>query len=40
MSRDTAAAINRMMISKSWNWRRNARHRGSLGASASRFGPY
>ena len=35
----TTAAISRMMISRSWNWRRNARHRGSRRASARRFGP-
>ena len=33
------AAISRMMISRSWNCRRNALHRGSFLASASRFGP-
>ena len=39
-TRLTTAATSKMMISRSWNCRRNARHRGSRGASASRFGPY
>ena len=38
-TRLTTAAISRMMISRSWNCRRNARHRGSRRASANRFGP-
>ena len=38
-TRLTTAASTRMMISRSWNWRRNAFHRGSRRASASRFGP-
>jgi len=33
------AAISRMMISRSWNCRRNALQRGSFVASASWFGP-
>jgi hypothetical protein len=28
-----------MRMSRSWNWRRIARHRGSFDASASRFQP-
>ena len=36
----TTAAISRTTISRSWNCRRNARHRGSGGSSSSRFGPY
>ena len=39
-TRLTAAAINRMTISRSWNCRMKDRHAGSRRAAASRFGPY